>query len=83
MNHQRSLRCLCAAPLAAAVLLGSPAEAALGGALPAIGDPPLPSCALPVSPAAAQGSVAARLAPASRARIARAEGVAPSSWRRR
>ncbi|MGH8576293.1 MAG: hypothetical protein ACREXJ_05145, partial [Gammaproteobacteria bacterium] len=50
MNHQRSLRCLCAAPLAAALLLGSPAEAAMGGALQAIGGPPLPECAEPVTP---------------------------------
>ena len=43
MNHQRSPRCLCAAPLAAALLLGSPAEAA-----PPV--PPLPECAEPVTP---------------------------------
>jgi hypothetical protein len=43
MNQERSLRCLCAAPLAAALLLGSPAEAA-----PPV--PPLPECALPVTP---------------------------------
>ena len=43
MNHQRSMRCLCAAPLAAALLLGFPAEAA-----PPV--PPLPECAEPVTP---------------------------------
>ncbi|MGH8577901.1 MAG: hypothetical protein ACREXX_22120 [Gammaproteobacteria bacterium] len=43
MNHQRSLRCLCAAPLAAALLLAFPA----GAALPV---PPLPECAEPVTP---------------------------------
>ncbi|MBA2591048.1 MAG: hypothetical protein H0U97_01830, partial [Gammaproteobacteria bacterium] len=43
MNHQRSLRCLCAAPLTAALLLAFPAEAALPV-------PPLPECAEPVTP---------------------------------
>jgi SpoIVB peptidase S55 len=43
MNHQRSPRCLCAAPLAAALLFGFPAEAA-----PPV--PPLPECAEPVTP---------------------------------
>ena len=37
MNHQRSPRCLGAAPLAAALLSGSPAEAVLGDVTPAIG----------------------------------------------
>jgi hypothetical protein len=43
MNHQRSPRCLCAASLAAALLLVFPAEAA-----PPV--PPLPECADPVTP---------------------------------
>ncbi len=47
MNHRRSLRCLRTAALAAALLLGPFAEPALGGAFPV---PPLPECALPVTP---------------------------------
>ncbi|MGH8581849.1 MAG: SpoIVB peptidase S55 domain-containing protein, partial [Gammaproteobacteria bacterium] len=47
MNYRRSLRCLGAAPLAAALLLGSLAEATLGAAPPV---PPLPECAEPVTP---------------------------------
>lgn len=43
MNYPRSLLCLCAAPLAAGLLLAFPAEAALP-------IPPLPECALPVTP---------------------------------
>ena len=43
MKRRRSLRCLFAAPLVAALLSGCPAEAA-----PPV--PPLPECALPVTP---------------------------------
>ena len=43
MNHPRSLRCYCAAPLAAALLLAFPVEAA-----PPV--PPLPECAEQVTP---------------------------------
>ncbi|MGQ0595263.1 MAG: SpoIVB peptidase S55 domain-containing protein [Gammaproteobacteria bacterium] len=43
MNHQRSLHCLGAAPLAAALLLAFPAAVALPV-------PPLPECAEPVTP---------------------------------
>jgi hypothetical protein len=68
MYHQRSPRCLGAARLAAALLWGSPAEAALGGVTPVLG----------MLQVFAEGA-AARPAPCSRARIARAQGLAVSA----
>ena len=76
MNHQRSLRCLGAAPL----LLAFPAEAVLGGVTPA---PNMLQVFAEGATAAGQGSAAARLAPGSRARIVRAQGIACPWWRRR
>ena len=76
MNHQRSLRCLGAAPL----LLAFPAEAVLGGMIPA---PNMLQVFAEGAMAAGQSSAAARLALGSRARIVRAQGVARPWWRRR
>ena len=71
MNHPQSLRCYCAAPLAAALLLAFPAEAA-----PPV--PPLPECAEPVTPdtlSPGQGPSVSRSERASRS-----NGSTSRSW---
>ncbi len=70
------MRCLGAAPL----LLAFPAEAVLGGVTPA---PDMLQLFAEGATAAGQGSAAARLAPGSRARIVRAQGVACPWWLRK
>ena len=81
MHHQRSLRCLGAAPLAAALLSAPPAGAVLGGVTPA---PDMLQVFAEGVTAAGQHSTAARLAPPAAALGSRGQRASRRPrWQRR